>query len=104
MGIGYVGPRRTDIQPRPAPPDRAPHVLTVALEDYYHNFHRVIERSQWHRFEARLERSTHRALDLLDEFDIRATFFTLGWIASSMPEVVAEVARRGHEIASKGYH
>lgn len=80
------------------------HLLTVALEDYYHNFGRVIARSHWNRFEKRVERSTTRALDLLDEFGIRATFFTLGWVASTLPELVREVARRGHEIASKGYH
>ena len=80
------------------------HLLTIALEDYYHNFGRVIERSHWHLFEWRVERSTLRTLDLLDEFGIRATFFTLGWVASALPEVVREVARRGHEIASKGYH
>ncbi|HEY0777871.1 MAG TPA: glycosyltransferase [Gemmatirosa sp.] len=82
----------------------APCILTVALEDYYHNFERVIQRAHWPRFETRVEQSTLRALDLLDEFGIRATFFTLGWIANTMPEVLAEVARRGHEIASKGYN
>ena len=80
------------------------HLLTVALEDYYHNFERVIARSHWNRFEKRVERSTMRALALLDEFGIRATFFTLGWVASTLPELVREVANRGHEIASKGYH
>jgi polysaccharide deacetylase family protein (PEP-CTERM system associated) len=80
------------------------HLVTVALEDYYHNFRRVIKRAHWSRFETRVEQSTLRTLDLLDEFGIRATFFSLGWIASTLPEVIREVARRGHEIASKGYH
>ena len=80
------------------------HLVTVALEDYYHNFRRLIKRSHWSRFEKRVEQSTLRTLDLLDEFDIRATFFTLGWVANTLPEVIREVARRGHEVASKGYH
>ncbi len=42
-------------------------------------------------------------LDLFDAFDARATFFVLGWVADAMPEVVREIARRGHEIASGGY-
>jgi polysaccharide deacetylase family protein (PEP-CTERM system associated) len=79
------------------------HLLTIALEDYFHNFERVIQRAHWPRFEMRVEQSTRRALDLLDEFGIRATFFTLGWIANTVPEVIREVASRGHEIASKGY-
>ena len=81
------------------------HVLTVVLEDYYHltPFKGLIERTSWHRFERRLEIGTHRALDMLDEFGVRATFFVLGWVAETAPELVREVADRGHEVASKGF-
>lgn len=83
-----------------------PHLLTIALEDYYHlgAFNRLIQRGEWYRFEPRLERNTRRALDLLDSCQQRATFFVLGWVADTMPELVAEIASRGHEIASKGYY
>lgn len=82
------------------------HILTVAMEDYYHvgAFNRLIQRGQWYRFERRLEGATERALDLLDEYNARATFFVLGWVADAMPELVRQVAQRGHEIASKGYY
>jgi len=80
-----------------------PHLLTIVLEDYYHNFDTLIQRSHWHRFERRVEHSTLNTLDLLDEFGIRATFFALGWVAETLPELIAEVASRGHEVASKGY-
>jgi polysaccharide deacetylase family protein (PEP-CTERM system associated) len=82
------------------------HVLTVALEDYFHvgAFNRLIQRGQWHRFECRLERNTRATLDLLDECGQRATFFVLGWVADQMPELVRAVAERGHEVASKGYY
>jgi polysaccharide deacetylase family protein (PEP-CTERM system associated) len=81
------------------------HLLTVALEDYYHvgTFSHLIDREQWYRFEARLEQGTRRTLALLDEFGIRATFFVLGSVADTMPELVRELADRGHEIASRGY-
>ncbi len=83
-----------------------PQILTVALEDYYHvgAFNRLIQRGQWYRFERRVEQSTMRTLDLLDEFGARATFFILGWIAETLPELIRLVADRGHEIASKGYY
>ncbi len=42
-------------------------------------------------------------LDLLDEADVRATFFVLGMQASRTPDLIREVARRGHEIASHGW-
>ena len=85
---------------------RGRHLLTIALEDYFQigAFNRIIQRGQWYRFEPRLERNTERALDLLDATGQRATFFVLGWVADAMPQLVAEVASRGHEIASKGYY
>ncbi len=91
----------------PSVPDspRRPHLLTVVVEDYYQHsaFNRLIQPSRWRRFETRVERNTDRALDLLDEFGLHATFFTIGWIAEEMPEVIRKVADRGHEVASKGF-
>jgi polysaccharide deacetylase family protein (PEP-CTERM system associated) len=43
-----------------------------------------------------------RILELLSEHDVRATFFTLGWVAQQYPEIVRRVADAGHEIASHG--
>ncbi len=82
------------------------HLVTVAVEDYFQvgSFNRLIQRGEWYRFEPRVAANTRRALDLLDEFGVRGTFFVLGWIADTMPELIAEIARRGHEVASKGYY
>jgi polysaccharide deacetylase family protein (PEP-CTERM system associated) len=92
---------------RPAAPPWTParHLLTVVLEDYFQvaPLRGVIPTRRWSRFETRVERNTDKALALLDEFGIKATFFVVGWIADEMPEVVRRVADRGHEIASKGY-
>lgn len=88
---------------RVAHAERTPHLVTIAIEDYYNNFKGVIDRATWSRFETRVEASTLRTLDLLDEFGIRATFFGVGWTAERIPDVFREVARRGHEVASKGY-
>ena len=87
-------------------PGSGPHLLTIALEDYYQlgAFNHLIQRGEWYRFESRLARNTRRALDLIEARGHRATFFVLGWVADTMPELVAEVAGRGHEIASKGYY
>lgn len=90
-----------------SPPDHPHrnHVLSVVLEDYCHvgPVSRVVPPDYWHRFESRVQRNTERTLDLLDEVGNKATFFVLGWIAEHQPHVVAEVARRGHEVASKGF-
>lgn len=87
------------------PADRR-HIVTVVVEDYFQGatFRRYIPRQYWHRFESRIERNTLRALDLLDAHRTRATFFALGWVADQMPELIRQIAQRGHDIASKGYY
>ena len=46
--------------------------------------------------------STPAFLDTLDELGWRATFFMLASMAQQAPDVAAEVARRGHEVAVHG--
>ena len=88
------------------PPPEKRHILTIAMEDYFHvgAFNQFIQQEQWYRFPTRFEQNTHKALDLLDTFHIKATFFVLGWIADKQPDIIREVVRRGHEIASGGYY
>jgi polysaccharide deacetylase family protein (PEP-CTERM system associated) len=47
--------------------------------------------------------NTARLLDLFDEVQVSATFFVLGWVADRHPDVVRDIARRGHEVASHGF-
>ena len=42
-------------------------------------------------------------LELLDREGVRATFFFTGQAVERHPELVAETARRGHEVESHGY-
>ncbi|WP_459129629.1 polysaccharide deacetylase family protein [Guggenheimella bovis] len=44
-----------------------------------------------------------RLLDILDEFNIKATFFTPGKTAETYPAKIKEIVDRGHEIACHGY-
>jgi peptidoglycan/xylan/chitin deacetylase (PgdA/CDA1 family) len=44
-----------------------------------------------------------RLLGLLDELDLRATFFIEGWNGLHHPERVEELARRGHEVGLHGW-
>jgi polysaccharide deacetylase family protein (PEP-CTERM system associated) len=85
---------------------KPPILLTVEVEDYFQvgSFERLIEKGQWYRFETRIENNTRKALDLLDRFRVRATFFVLGWVADKMPELVREIVERGHEVASSGFY
>ncbi|KXK00900.1 MAG: glycosyl transferase family protein [Acidobacteria bacterium OLB17] len=82
------------------------HLLTVLVEDYFHvgAFETLIQQRNWENFEPRYEQNTLKTLDLLDEFDTKATFFILGWIAEQNADLVREIAARGHEVASRGYY
>ncbi|MBK6514764.1 MAG: polysaccharide deacetylase family protein [Polyangiaceae bacterium] len=46
---------------------------------------------------------TPRVLDMLDAVGAKATFFVIGAKADAHPEVIAEIARRGHEVALHSY-
>lgn len=79
--------------------------LSVDVEDYFQvsNFTNIAHYDQWDNYELRVERNTLRLLDLFDAHNAKATFFILGWIAERVPDVVKEIARRGHEVGSHGY-
>jgi polysaccharide deacetylase family protein (PEP-CTERM system associated) len=90
-------------------PHRAADVLnalTVDVEDYFHPnaMDGVVAPAQWDALPHRVEANTHRLLDLLDECDVRATCFVLGWVAERWPQLVTEIARRGHEVACHGFN
>src|SRR5690606_2698489 len=44
-----------------------------------------------------------RMLDSFERLGVAATFFVSGWDAERNPELVAEIAARGHEVAGHGY-
>jgi polysaccharide deacetylase family protein (PEP-CTERM system associated) len=79
--------------------------MTVDVEDYFHvsAFDGVVPRSQWGSLESRVRGNTERVLDMLDEANVTATFFILGWVAERYPALVRSIAGRGHEIASHGF-
>lgn len=81
-------------------------LLTIHLNDYFQcgAANAVVPRQYWGRFHSRIERNTLRLLDELDERHCEATFFSSGWTADHVPELLAEIVRRGHEIASSGYY
>jgi len=79
--------------------------LSIDVEDYFQvsNFEKKIPFEKWNELELRVQPNTMQILDLLDKYNINATFFILGWIAMKKPELITEIAKRGHEIASHGF-
>lgn len=52
---------------------------------------------------ARVLRNTSRLLDLLDEFQIKGTFFVQGMVTEKFPYLIKAIADAGHELASHSY-
>ena len=78
------------------------NAITIDVEDWYHvcglDYEPAISPCR-----RRVLRNTEKILSLLAEFGVRATFFVLGSVAESEPDLVPLIAAAGHEIASHGY-
>jgi polysaccharide deacetylase family protein (PEP-CTERM system associated) len=87
------------------PDARIANALSVDVEDYFQvsAFQSSISRSSWDSLQCRVERNVDRLLALLQDHAVRATFFTLGWVAHRYPGLVRRIDAAGHEVASHGY-
>jgi polysaccharide deacetylase family protein (PEP-CTERM system associated) len=81
------------------------NALSVDVEDWFQvgAFETVIGRDQWDGLEQRVERNAGAVLDLFEEAGVKATLFTLGWVAERHPALIRRAAEAGHEIASHGW-
>ena len=79
--------------------------MTVDVEDYFQvaAFARQIAKDDWSGFDCRVERNLDVILGMFAEREVKATFFTLGWIAERYPNAVRRIVEEGHELASHGY-
>jgi polysaccharide deacetylase family protein (PEP-CTERM system associated) len=84
---------------------RMTNALTIDVEDYFQvsAFAPHIARAEWNTRECRVERNVNLILQMLSDHGIKATFFTLGWIAERYPQLVRQISLEGHELASHGY-
>lgn len=79
--------------------------LSVDVEDWFQvgAFEQVIDRATWDSLPDRVERNCDAILALFAEAGVKATFFTLGWVAERHPALLRRIADRGHELASHGW-
>jgi polysaccharide deacetylase family protein (PEP-CTERM system associated) len=81
------------------------NAMSVDVEDYFQvsAFEPHVERAAWDQFPRRVDANTRQVLAMFDAAGVRATFFTLGWVAEQFPDLVREIADAGHEVASHGW-
>ena len=80
------------------------NAFTIDVEDYFQveSFSSVVNKNSWDSRPCRVENNTQHILDILDRKNVKGTFFILGWIAKRYPQLVRDIAERGHEVASHG--
>jgi polysaccharide deacetylase family protein (PEP-CTERM system associated) len=77
-------------------------LLSVDFEDWHQLVRRRLGAENWLEPGPALKRQTDALLSLLDELQLKATFFVLGMAARAHPELVEAVVAHGHEIGCHG--
>ena len=81
------------------------HSLSFDIEEHFQvaAFDCPARRRHWDVLHSRVEQSTETILSLLEEVNVQATMFILGWVAERHGGLVKRLANAGHEIACHGY-
>lgn len=81
------------------------NAMSIDIEDYFQvqALESHFDRATWNDLETRVERNTEQVLQLFADAGVKATFFTLGWIAERHKNLIRRIVAEGHELASHGY-
>jgi polysaccharide deacetylase family protein (PEP-CTERM system associated) len=81
------------------------NAMTVDVEDYFQvsAFEPHVDKTNWQNLPGRVQANTERILELFDAYQVRGTFFTLGWVAERYPGLARKIVDHGHELASHGW-
>ena len=81
------------------------NAMTVDVEDYFQvsAMEPHVPRAAWETTPLRVQANVERILGLFAEHGVKATFFTLGWVAERHPQMVRRIVAEGHELASHGW-
>jgi len=80
-------------------------ILTFDIEDWFHILDNpsTSDISDWKKYESRLNIGLERILQLLNENNVKATFFILGWVAEKHPHLIKKISELGYSIGSHSY-
>ena len=72
------------------------NILTFDIEEWFHILDNESTRSeeQWKKYDVRIHKNIERIFRILDETNTKATFFIIGWIAKTYPDIVKEIASK----------
>lgn len=72
------------------------NVLTFDVEEWFHllDFDATRTEAEWGKYEVRIYENVDRILDILERTNTKATFFIIGWVAKTYPDVVKKIAAK----------
>ncbi len=78
------------------------NILTFDIEDWFHILDNDSTKTvkEWEKYESRIHRNMERILCILETHQVKATFFCVGWIAETYPEVVRNIVAKGYEVGT----
>ena len=78
------------------------NILTFDIEEWFHILDNSSTKTinEWSNFESRIHVNMERLFLILEKADQKATFFCLGWIAETYPEIIRQIVDKGYEIGS----
>lgn len=77
------------------------NILTFDIEEWFHllDHSTTSSHEKWGNFEVRIHENMDRIFRILDDTNTEATFFIIGWIAQTYPELVKRISER-YEVGS----
>jgi polysaccharide deacetylase family protein (PEP-CTERM system associated) len=80
------------------------NAMSVDVEEYFQvsAFEKIIDKKDWDTCESRVVGAIEKILTIFSEANVKATFFTLSWIAERHPILIRKIVDSGHELASHG--
>lgn len=72
------------------------NILTFDVEEWFHLLDNDSTRAeeQWKNYEVRIYENMERVFRILEETNTKATFFIIGWIAKTYPDIVRQIASK----------
>lgn len=80
-------------------------IITFDIEEWFQveNLRSSIDSLTWDTQKSSVEKNIDKILSICNQYDIKATFFVLGWIAERYPQTIKRIQESGHEIATHGH-
>ena len=82
------------------------NALTIDVEDWFcvDNLRSAIKKEDWGKCESRVEKNIEKLLETLKKYDVKATFFVLGWIAETIPLIVKKIEKKDMKLHHMDIH